>query len=402
MNKPNRRTTSKPWNKAVTDTLAHLWRGMDWVRLRAAANQVLDILGKLAAPAAVVVAALVAQNFQSSMTVSQMLSQREQSDTQIRAEMFKSITDKLLRNEDPVQPERRAVFSELLALNFHEHIELKPLLQEVDDALLDKTNSGITAAQSKLVALRREELHSVARRVRERQVAMLVRDVSGHQPKQAWASWGAWNLWTPPSASAEHASEEGKIRYIGVRFSGPRVSAAAGSSRPCDAEPEEGQNVCVAEAAIENAPDGRSSISIAVTEPDWKREAFTIQIKRGPRLELTQEELANLKRQEIGGSDKCGENIADDAGDASAGTAGPAVVEFQTTWFDFPLTDNTLLATGSRYSVFVDQVCYDKRSGQNTVKLGLLWFPKDYFPARERPTNYRQLREKLKLPSGGT
>ncbi|MEO8627765.1 MAG: hypothetical protein ABI612_06630, partial [Betaproteobacteria bacterium] len=348
-------------------------------------------------------ALLVAQSFQSSMTVSQMLSQREHSDTQIRAEMFKAITDKLLRNDDPVEPERRAVFSELLALNFHEHIELKPLLQEVDDALLDKTHSRITAAHANRVALRREELRSVARRVRARQVAMLVRDESGRQSKVAWASWGAWGSWPWPSALAEQASEEGKVRYIGVRFSGPRASDAGGSRKPCDVAPEEGQNVCVAEPAIENAPDGKSAISVVVTnEPDWKREAFTVQIKRLPRLDLTPEEQANLKRQEVGAADNCGEKRRDDPSDASAGTYGPAVVEFQTTWFDFPLTDNTLLATGSRYSVFVDQVCYDKAQGRNTVKLGLLWFPKDYFPARERPTNYRQLREKLQLPSGGT
>jgi hypothetical protein len=402
MKKPVRRR-SKPWNGAVADRLARLWQGIDWARLRAAANQVLDILSKLAAPAAVVVAALVAQNFQSSMTVSQMLSQREQSDTQIRAEMFKAITAKLLRNDDPVEPERRAVFSELLALNFHEHIELKPLLQEVDDALLDKTRSGITAAYAKRVALRREELRSVARRVRERQVAMLVRDESGHRPKPALASWAAWSVWTPPSTLLEQASEEGKIRYIGVRFSGPRVSAAVRSRRPCDVAPEEGQNVCVAEPAIENAPDGKSAISIVVNaKPDWQREAFTVQIKRLPRLELSPEEQADLKRQESGGAERCGVTMLDAASDASAATYGPAVIEFQTTWFDFPLTDNTLLATGSRYSVFVDQVCRDTVKGGAMVKLGLLWFPKDYFPARERPTNYRQLRDKLQLPSGGT
>jgi hypothetical protein len=67
--------------------------------------------------------------------------------------------------------------------------------------------------------------------------------------------------------------------------------------------------------------------------------------------------------------------------------------DFLLTWFDFPFTDNTLLADGTRFSLAIDKVDSEKE----TATIQLVWFPQDYFSARERPTNYRQLREKLGL-----
>ena len=47
-----------------------------------------DLLAKLSAPAVVILGALLAHKFQESMTMATLLSQREQSDTSIRAEMW--------------------------------------------------------------------------------------------------------------------------------------------------------------------------------------------------------------------------------------------------------------------------------------------------------------------------
>ena len=67
--------------------------------------------------------------------------------------------------------------------------------------------------------------------------------------------------------------------------------------------------------------------------------------------------------------------------------------DFILTWFDFPLTDNTLLADGTRFSLAIDKV----DPNEKTATIQLVWFPQDYFSARERPTNYRELRQKLGL-----
>jgi hypothetical protein len=374
---------------------------IDWTRVREVAKDGLELAPKLAAPAAVIVAALLAQSFQSSMTVSQMLSQREQSDTQIRAEMFKAITERLLESHGNEAPERKAVFTELLALNFHEHIELKPLLVEVDNALLEKRKqAGLTKQQIAVVDGQREEMRSVARRVRARQTALLERAAP---PERTWGAWAPWAR----AAEAERKFQDGDLRFIGVRFSGaraPEFSGAADAPPPplgvvaCDVPKEEGYNVCALEPVIENTPDDKGAIAVSLTGADWDRQTFTVLVKRSARFDPTK--LPPADGSAAGEpAPPCGTDQKDRSQSARDSTAGSSVLEFQTSWFDFPLTDNTLLSTGSRYAIYVDQVCYDRNRGVKAVKLGLLWFPRDYFPARERPTNYRQLREKLRLPS---
>jgi hypothetical protein len=77
-------------------------------------------------------------------------------------------------------------------------------------------------------------------------------------------------------------------------------------------------------------------------------------------------------------------------------------------WFDFPLTDNTLLADGTRFAIVLDQI-YDVNDGRlsgpkipqtnetstRRVRMNIIWFPKDYIAAHERPTNYRQFRKSM-------
>jgi hypothetical protein len=55
--------------------------------------------------------------------------------------------------------------------------------------------------------------------------------------------------------------------------------------------------------------------------------------------------------------------------------------------------DNTLLADGTRFSVIIDQVREEARE----AVIKLIWFPKDYFSPRERPTNYSEVRSALGL-----
>ena len=73
------------------------------------------------------------------------------------------------------------------------------------------------------------------------------------------------------------------------------------------------------------------------------------------------------------------------------------------------LSNNTLLADGTRFALAMDRlddlVTRLSEDEKKTItaktlprlKVNLIWFPQDYFAARERPTNYRQFREKLGL-----
>ena len=75
-------------------------------------------------------------------------------------------------NLDPI---RYAVLAELLTLNFHEHFELKPLLQDADDRLA--TYQGGIKAEA--IAEARSDLRQAAHRVIQRQIAQLWDDPVG-------------------------------------------------------------------------------------------------------------------------------------------------------------------------------------------------------------------------------
>jgi len=62
---------------------------------------------------------------------------------------------------------------------------------------------------------------------------------------------------------------------------------------------------------------------------------------------------------------------------------------FTLTWFDLPLTDNTLLPDGNRFAVYLRIFSSNPRN----VTLAVMWFPKGYFTPRERPLNYLALQE---------
>ena len=379
-----------------------------WTTIRALAGKaasrfpmVLDGVSKLAIPIGATIVAVVGHNIQQSMATTQMLIQREEADTKIRAEMFKATTDPLFKGikDEPLSPSDRAVFAELLALNFHEHIELKPLLLDVDAKLAAeyaafqekmKRRPGNAREQSAMFQIQNHrlddplrELRSVARRVRSRQTAMLVGEPSapgpGSQAKRAW-----WNFLSPARTGVGSDENRGTLRYVGVRRKSARAVIDE-SFNPCAVQPDEGKNVFTDELLREKSPDGKSFISISVNEKtsDFRRHRFDVGFK---------DQTLPALHAEPQGEEKV-------VAKSNNAPTGATMVNFQVTWFDFPLTDNTLLASGARFAIFLDRVC-EKNRGTNEVdaiRLGLLWFPRDYYPARERPTNYRQFREKLGL-----
>ena len=375
------------------------WATGLWQRLtRVNGKDIVDGLAKLAAPGAVVVGGILAHNFQASLTMTQLMAGREDADTKIRAEMFRAITEKLLgANARDTEPERKAVFTELLAVNFHEHFELKPLLRDVDEALRAQIDKETDSERRALLENREHRLLSMARRVRERQVAMLVGRYDGQDTDESTV-WKRWRAQDDENARYRR----GEIRAIAVHFDGkapgaPVQDGADVEGSECDVATGEelGQDICVGEPIVENAPDGRGAIAISVSKADWESKNFTLLVKPVPRRrELSRTEQAELEKLARPLS-VCGEKVPDSGG-KTKGTASGAV-EFELTPFDMPLTDNTQLASGSRYSVFIDKVCGKDGKSAKVVKFRLMWFPEDYFPPRERPSNYRELRQALNL-----
>jgi len=113
-----------------------------------------------------------------------------------------------------------------------------------------------------------------------------------------------------------------------------------------------------------NSPSGMYTLTFVISSPHrWEDQSFLVSMR-----------------------------IANKAVDNKSKTVS-AANDFLLTWFDFPFTDNTLLADGTRFALVIDQV----KPKDKEATLKLVWFPQDYFSERERPTNHRQLREKLGL-----
>jgi hypothetical protein len=212
-----------------------------------------------------------------------------------------------------------------------------------------------------------------------------------HSVHTAAASLVGWiGLAQAANATRPHL-ERAHVEFLGVRFPADRRLPVQAGGTGCDVLAGEGQNGFAREPMWIASPGGGSTIALIVEKADWNAERFILRVKldSGQNIVPPAEGQFNIDRGEDGVSKKR---------QLSPAITGQAAVLFETTWFDFPLTDNTLLASGDRFAVFIDEVCTPKaHRGLGAVRLGVLWFPEDYFPPRERPTNYHQSRTELGL-----
>ncbi|NOZ25362.1 MAG: hypothetical protein GXO94_04630 [Nitrospirae bacterium] len=285
--------------------------------------RIADTIAKVAAAAAVVGAALIANTYQSKMTAVTILSQREQAESELRATMFSNLISPIAgpRSDGSEIPAvREKLLVELLALNFNEHFEFKPLLEFVDKRL---------AAEG--AAEERRSLKSIARRVIDRQIASLLKEGSREDRTVVHRL-----LFTDPPRTEEQKSyiEASGGRLFGTFFSG-------------------------------TSPDGNWTLNLTATGTDTEREGVKIQINLKSNMSAPGRDYKDIP------------------------------MDFTLTPFDFPLTDNTLLADGNRFAVVLDDMSVDEETGSRTVMLRLIWFPKNFFTPRERPINYGEFRRKL-------
>ena len=137
----------------------------------------LDVAMKLTVPLSAVVAALLANHFEQNRARLELINQREQAESSLRATMFGQLISPVAGKEgnQDIDPIRYAVLAQLLTLNFHEHFELKPLLQDADDRL--SAYRGSISPDS--IRQARAGLHQAAHRVIQRQIAQLWEDKVG-------------------------------------------------------------------------------------------------------------------------------------------------------------------------------------------------------------------------------
>jgi hypothetical protein len=99
----------------------------------------------------------------------ELMSRREQSDTALREDMFKSIVGTFL-TPSTAMLEQKVLSLELLATNFHESLELAPLFKHVWHEIQGSN------ANERDKALYRNRLENVAKDVAEKQIEILQQD----------------------------------------------------------------------------------------------------------------------------------------------------------------------------------------------------------------------------------
>lgn len=294
----------------------------------------LDVAVKLTVPLGAFAAAMLATHFEARASSRELINQREQSETSLRATMFGQLIGTIVGPAKDTQqapnPIHYALLVKLLALNFHEHFEFGPLMQDAEDRV-SANPEGLSAAT---ISTARQDLRSVAHRIIDRQIGSL-----GPAPAPRCNGGGAAEtaIWVfsdsyPPA----------EITALKQQFSGALDFQLTGPA-----------HLMGTAIPIVNAPNCKDRLSISFSKPDWSVDSIAVEILVQP----------------LGGG---GESTN---------------YQFRVTPFSFPFSDNTLLPDGNRFAVFLaDKVTASGADGkQLALMVKLRWFPQGFYPPTERP-----------------
>jgi hypothetical protein len=294
----------------------------------------LDVAMKLTVPLGAIVAAWLANHFEQTRANLQLINQREQAESSLRATMFGQLITPIAGPGDSgaeADPVRYAVLAQLLTLNFHEHFELRPLLQDADDRLSSYKGAAATTEIQKA----RSNLRQAAHRVIQRQIAQL------------------WDDRIVPCTPA--ANMETTFQFV----SDPDLEDAFGQSSDATTLLVPGKEL---KSFTVSSPDCRDKLSIVFEKPDFSAERVHVLITPAAR----KPEESDYR------------------------------FDFDLTSFAFPFTDNALLPNENRFAFFIKDVSeLDDTGTSKIMRVGLRWFPQNYYPPTERPTDYKEFRRAL-------
>jgi hypothetical protein len=354
-----------------------VWRGR--VRFWA------EILNKLAIPLLGVLGTLLTLAINERNNTRATINQREQAESELRSSMFSELVNPLVeqaRLAEPGRPaatvasvappdggvvadpalgaraDRLTLLAELLALNFHEHFELGPLLRYVEQ--LD----GQTPENQRT-------LRAVARRVTGRQIAMIGRDEARPcaTARDGALTFEKLRLRTVAGEPAKDlACFLYKVEDAGKTTDAPTLECSL--RRGPDATRKWQPLMTV-------SPDCRDELTITLRELDWDRQTLSVEISVASRARGLGKDVYHTER-----------------------------LDFTLSPYSLPFSDNTLLGSGNRFGIYVRQVSPDSKdckergcvSLDREMGLSFMWFPSDFYPPRERPTDFAKVRKALSIP----
>jgi hypothetical protein len=326
----------------------------------------LDVAVKLTAPVGVLLTAIAApflvDHFQARTTALTLQNQREQSETSLRAAMFGYLISPIVGVQSSgakIDADRYRLLVEMLALNFHENVEFKPLMEDADRRLA-LPDSSVDAKET-LVA--RESLRTIARRVIYRQLAML-----GEEPSRSCSN----SRKNPSTVDFDLVVADGdktaqsKVEMLCEVKNGCIKEGSVNKTKDQSTIVTRfvGSDTRLADAGYVVSPDCKDQLAISFSNPDEENHRI----------------IAQFSVYKLDGAGQTSQQ-------------GMAI-SFTLTPYNFPFTDNTLLADGNRFAIYfldVDPI----GNAAKSFHVGLRWFPKNYFPPRERPTDFQQTRKRL-------
>jgi len=314
----------------------------------------LNMAVKLTVPLGAVAGIWLAHTFDAQQSVRQIANQREQSESSLRATMFGNLIGPIVgpqKDKQAVDPVRYALLVQLLALNFHEHFEFRPLIEHSDELL---AKSSLPDARYRRLALK-----TVAHRIIDRQIASLWEESIDNCESSGPTQVTFWLL-SPDQ-------DEETINDYRTQFGDDHVVLF---------KPDQRKTVTV------HAPNCKDTLEIDFSEPQWSRNTVDVNVSRSANYltkGATQSAAAGLK----------GSTSSDSTRDAFT---------FTLSSFSFPFTDNTLLADGNRFALFIrDEISSADGERQFIWKVQLRWFPAYYYALTERPIDYEVLRKTLNI-----
>jgi hypothetical protein len=317
-------------------------------------------LSKLALPIMTAIVALagtyLTTRINEENNLRETINQREQAESALRTSMFRELVSPVVGNTGTLveEPQRLALLAELLALNFHEHFELGPLLTYVDELPGQATRE-------------RNRLRSIGRRVISRQLAVLGPADEPVQRGECGADRTDVDIWLTSDASEPLDARQTCQLVQGDDATAYFMCTGADLEMP------------------ENAPftvtshDCQDRLTVLLADLSWASNTVRVLATSTP--------------------------APNQAVSAAPSRAIPEFVEFTVSPYALPFSDNTLLRSGNRFGVYIRQIepsrepCEPPVCDPSTrlMRLSLIWFPRDFIPPRERPTDFEHIRRSLKL-----
>ncbi len=332
--------------------------------------------------------------YQDKTAATTIISQREQAESNLRATMFTSLINTVFTkngNSKSMPIDHEVILLEMLALNFSENFEFKPLIIHVDE-VLEKELHSARGAEREYLEKERRNLLSTSRKVVARQIAMLN---SGNTDNEKTVSDRLF--FTDPTGDnnyleIQRANYKEKIAFTRISTSSEVAPVSTASGAPSKDSPafEIHQEICL------TSPDRHDLLLIDIDKALWSKHNFIVHVVANDisRHKLWESPVKSSQSW-------CREIATKAVIDPRYPTMD---MNFTVTPFDFPLTDNTLLASGNRFAVTIESTHSSNiREGgfsnglPSNVVFEVIWFPKSYFTARERPINYSEFRRKLRI-----